>query len=151
MILFFFSLFFFLNLAVLLCFEGHVCNGEMSPLDGRNDSRKAQGDPRCEATKPRGPRHRVGLSPVVSGHRVGRHQVEMPSRCLLSPPVNTPRAARLPAPSPAFEHPSGRGEWYPGRDEASAVRRRLENGKPKSRLDHLRPPFPGGNREGSPK
>lgn len=69
MIFFFFI--FFLNRGVLLCFEGRVCNGETSPLDGRNDGRKAQGDPRCGATKPRGPRHGVGLSLVVSGHRVG--------------------------------------------------------------------------------
>lgn len=123
----------------------------MSPLDGRNDSRKAQGGPALPSGKT--PRCRTRRWPQSGGLRPLRgdlrccHQMEMPDRCLLSPPANVPSAARLPAPSPAFGSPAGRGEWYPGtgRDDASAVqqhRQCLENGekKKKSHLDHLHPP-----------
>jgi len=56
----------------------------------------------------------VRWSPAAAWDLRCCHQMEMPSRCLLCPPALAPRAARPPAPSPAFGRPRGRGEWHPG-------------------------------------
>lgn len=126
---------------LLLRFEGCVCNGETSPLDGRNDSgTAAQPDAAAQDTALAS----VRWSPATAGDLPRCHRVEMPHRC---PPSPTS------APSTTLRAPARTGEWHLGMETGDASvrqhRQHLGNGQ-NSHLYHLCP-HPLVLREGNPK
>lgn len=97
-------------IGILLQFEALVCNGERSPLDGRNGSGNALESRSSEREAQHPAPASVRGSAATAWHLRGCAQMEVPS-CSL----------RVPSASPASAHPGGTGECKPRGTGAGAA------------------------------